>query len=64
MNKRILCILGIMFLTLQACAIRVPQAEAMLNQFQKLVGSEEETRTGGLACLFQWARCRVESLCR
>ena len=34
----------IVFLTLQACAIRVPQAEAMLNQFQKLVGSEEEVR--------------------
>ena len=33
-----------MFLTLHACAIRVPQAEAMLNQFQKLVSSEEETR--------------------
>ena len=33
-----------MLLSLQACAIRVPQAEAMLNQFQKLVSSEEETR--------------------
>ena len=32
------------YLTLQACAIRVPQAEAMLNQFQELVGSEEEAR--------------------
>jgi hypothetical protein len=32
------------FLTLQACAIRIPQAEAVLNQFQKLVGSEEEAR--------------------
>ena len=45
MNKRILCLSGIIvFLTLQACAIRVPQAEAALNQFQKLVGSEEKTR--------------------
>ena len=45
MNKRILCLSGIIvFLTLQACAIRVPQAEAMLNQLQKLVGSEEEVR--------------------
>ena len=34
----------IVLLTFQACAIRVPQAEAMLNQFQKLVDSEEETR--------------------
>ena len=34
----------IVFLTLQACAIRVPQAEAMLNQLQKLVVSEEEVR--------------------
>ena len=34
----------IVLLTVQACAIRVPQAEAMLNQFQKLVDSEEETR--------------------
>ena len=32
------------FLTLQACAIRIPQAEAVLNQFQKLVGSEKEAR--------------------
>ena len=31
-------------LTFQACVMRVPQAEAMLNQFQKLVGSEEEAR--------------------
>ena len=45
MSKRILRLSGIIvFLTLQACAIRVPQAEAMLNQFQKLVGSEEEAR--------------------
>ena len=45
MNKRILCLSGIIvFLTLQACAIRVPQAEAMLNQLQKFVGSEEKTR--------------------
>ena len=34
----------IVFLTLQACAIRVPQAEMVLNQLQKLVGSEEEVR--------------------
>ena len=34
----------IVLLTFQACAIRVPQAEAMLNQLQKLVGSEEEAR--------------------
>ena len=34
----------IVLLTFQACAIRVPQAEAMLDQFQKLVGSEEEAR--------------------
>ena len=33
-----------MLLMLQACALRIPQAEAMLNQFQKLVGSEEESR--------------------
>ena len=45
MSRAILSMSAItMFLTLQACAIRVPQAEAMLNQFQKLVGSEEETR--------------------
>ena len=31
-------------LTFQACVMRVPQAEAMLNQFLKLVGSEEEAR--------------------
>ena len=34
----------IVLLTFQACAIRVPQAEAMLNQLQKQVGSEEEAR--------------------
>ena len=34
----------IVFLTLQACAIRVPQAEAVLHQLEKLVGSEEKTR--------------------
>ena len=34
----------IVFLTLQACMIRVPQAEAMLNQFQKFVGPEEAAR--------------------
>ena len=45
MSRGIVRLLAItMFLTLHACAIRVPQAEAMLNQFQKLVGSEEETR--------------------
>ena len=42
----------IVFLTLQACVIRVPQAEAMLNQFQKLVGSEEETRQVGWLASF------------
>ena len=45
MSRRFLRLSALtLFLTLQACAIRVPQAEAMLNQFQKLVSSEEETR--------------------
>ena len=45
MIRRFLRLSALMlFLMLQACAIRVPQAEAMLNQFQKLVSSEEETR--------------------
>ena len=34
----------IVFLILQACAIRAPQVEAALNQLQKLTGSEEKAR--------------------
>ena len=45
MSRSILRLLIItVLLTLQACAIRVPQAEAILNQIQELVGSEEKTR--------------------
>ena len=44
MNRHILLSVFIVVLGLQACAIRVPQAEMVLNQLQKLVGSEEEVR--------------------
>ena len=44
MNRHILLSVFTVVLGLQACAIRVPQAEMVLNQLQKLVGSEEEVR--------------------
>ena len=33
-----------MFLTVQACAIRVPQVEAALNQLQSMAGPKEELK--------------------
>lgn len=38
------CVLVIAFTALQACAIRVPQVEAALNQIQQWTGPQEEAR--------------------